>query len=121
MAVVIGMEGRTARPIQLPLRACSTGGGKARVWLVSEGWVRGATLPSAVRRRQLVCQSGRSGRSCSPVDEGGLVAEMVQAFADARMWFGVHEGLHRGAPGPGADAPPGVVRVGERVHAEIAV
>src|SRR5690348_8850897 len=56
-----------------------------------------------------------------PVDEGCLVAEMVQAFADAQVRFAVNKGLHRAAFLPGADAPPGVVRVGERVRAEVAV
>jgi hypothetical protein len=45
---------------------------------------------------------------------------MVQARADAQVRFAVHEGLHLAAFLPGADAPPGVVRVGERVRAEVA-
>jgi hypothetical protein len=31
------------------------------------------------------------------------------------MWFAAHEGLHQAAIVPGADAPPDVVGVGERV------
>ena len=42
-----------------------TGGGKSRVWLAAEASVSSAALPSAVRCRQLVCQSGRSGLACS--------------------------------------------------------
>jgi hypothetical protein len=42
-----------------------TGGGKSRVWFAPEGCVSSAALPSAVRWRQLVCQSGRSGLACS--------------------------------------------------------
>jgi hypothetical protein len=42
-----------------------TGGGKSRVWFAAEGCVSSAALPSAVRWRQLVCQSGRSGLACS--------------------------------------------------------
>ena len=38
----------------------STGGGNARVWFAADGPVSSATWPSAVRWRQLVCQSGRS-------------------------------------------------------------
>ena len=42
-----------------------TGGGKSRVWFAAEAWVSSAALPSAVRWRQLVCQSGRPGLACS--------------------------------------------------------
>src|SRR5262249_35356272 len=45
--------------------AGTTGGGKARVWFASDGWVSSAACPSATRCRWLVCQSGRSGLSCS--------------------------------------------------------
>src|SRR5580693_8407353 len=76
--------------------------------------VGGEVAPAGLPVRQV-------GAVLLPVDEGGLVAEMVEAFADAGVWFGVHEGLHRGAPGPGADAPPCVAGVGERVRAEVAV
>src|SRR6516225_3772783 len=37
------------------------------------------------------------------------------------MRLTAHEGSHAVAVLPGADAPPGVVRVGERVRAEVAV
>lgn len=42
-----------------------TGGGKSRVWLAAEGCVSWAALPSAVRWRQLICQSDRSALSLS--------------------------------------------------------
>ena len=51
--------------LQETLGGGSTGGGKSRVWFAAEGCVSSAVLPSAVRWRQLVCQSGRSGLACS--------------------------------------------------------
>ena len=51
--------------LQVTLGGGSTGRGKSRVWLAADGWVSSAALPSAVRWRQLVCQSGRSGLGCS--------------------------------------------------------
>ena len=42
-----------------------TGGGKSRVWFAADGCVSSAALPSAVRWRQLVCQSGRAGLAWS--------------------------------------------------------
>src|SRR6516225_11223190 len=46
---------------------------------------------------------------------------MVHPSADGQVRVAVHKGLHRAAVRPGAYAPPGVVRVGERVRAEVAL
>jgi hypothetical protein len=45
---------------------------------------------------------------------------MIQPRAYPQVRFTAHKGLHRGPFLPRADAPPGVVRVGEGVRAEIA-
>src|SRR6516164_2511547 len=61
------------------------------------------------------------GAGLLPVDERGLIAVMVQPPADTQVRLAVHKGLHQVAFLPSTDAPPGVVRVGERVCAEVAL
>lgn len=46
---------------------------------------------------------------------------MIQSRADGQMRLAFDVGPHQGAILPGGDAPPGVVRTGERVRAKGAV